>query len=127
MVSSRTEVTFYSYEHPGTGRLNDVYWWFTTAYKSFWSKIQQNNGDYIISVIKICIFYSKENIIKCSSTFPGKKKKRYKDIGTKVGKYYSTQNSTHTSLLKSYSCVKQVQKCQNIKWLFPESSSFLAP
>ena len=120
MVSSRTGVTFCSYEHTGTGRLHDVHWWFTVSYKLFWSNIHINGimVVYIFSMIKVPIFYSKENTIKISSTFLGKKKKRYKHIGAKAGKYYSTQNSIHKPLLKSCSCIKQVGEVPQYKVTF---------
>lgn len=120
MVSSRTGVTFCSYEHTRTGRLHDVYWWFTVSYKLFWSNIHINGimVVYIISVTKVPIFYSKENTVKFCSTFLGKKKMRYKDIGEKAGKYYNTQNSIHKPLLKSCSCIKQVVEVPQCKVTF---------
>lgn len=75
-------------------------------------------GVYIISVIKVPVFYSKENTVKFCSTFLGKKKKRYKDTGAKAGKYYSTQNSTHKPLLKSCNCIKQVAEVPQCKVTF---------
>ena len=110
----KAEVTFCSYEHTGTGRLHDVYWWFPVSYKLFWSNIHINGimVVYIISVTKVPIFYSKENTVKFCSTFLGKKKMRYKDIGAKAG------DSIHKPLLKSCSCIKQVEEVSQCKVTF---------